>query len=946
MEMNYCYGCMEQINEGQTICPCCGWDNSKRKNDENLLREGTILNAKYLIGRKLGKGGFGVTYLGLDLQLNIKAAIKEYFPKDWCSRAAGSKLVEVLNDVENREKFLKGRNSFWNEAQTLAMFNSSSIAHVQNFFVENNTAYIVMDYVGGVGLDEAIRQCGGRMPWQQVISLSMGLMPELNRLHHQNLVHRDIKPANLKVVEDEDTGKERLVLLDFGAARRYVSAELTGTYSTILTAGYAPFEQYQKRSHQGPYTDVYALCATIYKAITGTVPPAAPDRIGDNPERIIPVSEFGLDVPDAVVQVIMHGLEFKSENRPQTMRELYDEFAAALKEEPDPREEIYQQAVSLLAEDTADSCKQAAELFGQIQGYKDADRQRNICNQKESEFRLKKIYEDAKEKMASERYGEALILFEKIHGYQNADEKAEICRKRIAEMNEPGKPVKKKNKPILLCIILLAAVLGIFAVSITIRKDQKKTNIQKTHAAQTYTAQKTAAKKENATRTPDPDIPDIPWDDPVTPVISLYQQGEKAYQAKNYEEALEYLIPAANAGDPDAQFRLGYMYSIGEGVEPSDEEAVKWYQLAADQGISVAQNNLGSKYYKGEGVGKSYEEAFKWYKKAADQGYAKAQCNLGAMYYNGEGVGKSYEEAVKWYKKAADQGYAKAQYMMGLMYENGEGVDKDPKEAERWYQMAAGQGNESAKKNLKELQEKMNTASTPSAALLKTAAPTPSKSSSGAGNDYSGLKAGDIITFGRYEQDNNLNNGAEPIEWLVLSVKDPDANSFDFFPKALLLSKYALDTLPYHDVAGGITWEKCSLRKWLNDSFYNTAFTESERKLIKMVTNSNPDVKSSYVGVVLGGSNTMDNIFLLSIDEAKDYLSSAGFGKCEATAYAKAKGAYKSSDGKTIWWLRSPGDYSSHASYINWTGSLSSCVAYDKDITVRIALWIDIDRNK
>ena len=323
---------MKQINEGQAICPYCGWDNSKRKNDGVLLREGTILNAKYLVGRKLGRGGFGVTYLGLELNLNIKVAIKEYFPVNFGTRTLNSRLIRAVSTENDDEAcFLKGREAFLKEARTLAMFKSNNIVRVRDLFLENNTAYIVMEYVDGIGLNDEIKRLG-RMPWQRVVSLMLPLMLVLDLIHQKNVIHRDIKPENIRINEDKDTGRERLVLLDFGAARSFISAELTGTYSQILSSGYAPFEQYKRRSHQGPYTDVYALCASMYKAITGETPPSSVDIVtGD--EKPKSFGYFGLNVPDAVEKTIMHGMAVHIADRIQTMTELYKELSVALEKD-------------------------------------------------------------------------------------------------------------------------------------------------------------------------------------------------------------------------------------------------------------------------------------------------------------------------------------------------------------------------------------------------------------------------------------------------------------------------------------------------------------------------------------------------------------------------------------------------------------------------------------
>ncbi|MBR6090749.1 MAG: serine/threonine protein kinase [Anaerolineaceae bacterium] len=323
MGVNYCYACMARIDEGQVICPYCGHNNSSITNDEDILPEGTILNGKYLVGKVIGRGGFGVTYLGIDLRYDDKVAIKEYFPNALSNRQGYTKHVKIPNQTGIPEKFQKGMTAFEQEAWTLSMFKSPSIVGVRRYFTENNTGYIVMDYIGGIGFNEEIQHCGGHMPWQRVMSLMLPLMPELNRLHEKNLIHRDIKPENIKIVRDAN-GSERLVLLDFGNARGYTSSDLTKTYSQILTPGFAPYEQYLVRTHQGPYTDIYSLCATMYVAITGHKPPAAPDRLMN--DTLQPFSSYGLNVPPNIERAIFHGLDNHYQNRQQNLYELYREL--------------------------------------------------------------------------------------------------------------------------------------------------------------------------------------------------------------------------------------------------------------------------------------------------------------------------------------------------------------------------------------------------------------------------------------------------------------------------------------------------------------------------------------------------------------------------------------------------------------------------------------------
>ena len=190
---------------------------------------------------------------------------------------------------------------------------------------------------------------------------------------------------------------------------------------------------------------------------------------------------------------------------------------------------------------------------------------------------------------------------------------------------------------------------------------------------------------------------------------------------------------------------------------------------------------------------------------------------------------------------------------------------------------------------------------------------------------------GGVVTFGAYEQDNNTSNGREAIEWIVLDKKDG---------KALLISKYGLDCQPYNTSSTSVTWETCTLRSWLNTTFYTTAFNADQQSVIASTTLMNPDNPSYDTD---GGNNTTDKVFLLSIDEAKKYFASNSARQCTATAYAKALGAYED-DGCSLWWLRSPGGHSSSAAYVTFTGSVvGNYGSYVHNAyAVRPALWVDI----
>ena len=206
------------------------------------------------------------------------------------------------------------------------------------------------------------------------------------------------------------------------------------------------------------------------------------------------------------------------------------------------------------------------------------------------------------------------------------------------------------------------------------------------------------------------------------------------------------------------------------------------------------------------------------------------------------------------------------------------------------------------------------------------------------GNPSGTIAVGDFITFGSYEQDNNPDNGAEPIEWQVLDVRDG---------KVLLLSKYGLDVLPYEDYYVNPTWETCSLRAWLNENFLNAAFSAEEQQTILLTNVDNSQSQGYYT--TYSGHGSQDKLFLLSYNEVfNTYFAEKETRLCAPTDYAIAKGAYKRSSHKIYdraagrWWLRSPGGGEGYALTVYDDGNRSDCKAKAKDVTVRPALWMNL----
>ena len=321
-EVFFCPNCMAKISAGDTKCPVCG-GNVNVQNAAHQLPVNTILNGRYIIGKVLGEGGFGITYLGYDLQTDTKAAIKEYFPSGISYRFSGQSRTVSIQDKGSSEQFAKGKERFLGEARTVYRFrDEENIVNVLDFFSENNTVYIVMEYIEGVSLGQYLSQNGRVGDFDELYKILRPVMVSLDHVHKAGLIHRDISPSNL-MIDMNGTVK----LLDFGTARS-MSEDGEKSLSVVLKHGFAPMEQYKTHGKQGAWTDVYALCATMYKLLTGQTPVSAMDRMDS--EMPLP-SALGVKISPAQEEVLFKGLALPVKDRIQTVGELIALFDAASK---------------------------------------------------------------------------------------------------------------------------------------------------------------------------------------------------------------------------------------------------------------------------------------------------------------------------------------------------------------------------------------------------------------------------------------------------------------------------------------------------------------------------------------------------------------------------------------------------------------------------------------
>lgn len=309
----------------ESICPLCGWEKGAGPLSHMHLKPGTILQEKYLIGRALGQGGFGVTYLAKDMNLDVKLAIKEYLPQDLASRSQGNTEISVYSGTLNAH-YHDGLEKFLQEAKTLARFEGHpNIVSVRDFFKANGTAYLVMSYIEGVTLKEFIQDKGGKISVEQAINIMVPVLEALKEVHRFNTLHRDISPDNIFI-----TAKGKVVLIDFGAARQSVK-EQGRSMSIIMKPGFTPEEQYRSKGQQGPWTDIYATGATMYRAITGNMPPESLDRMVE--DDLVPPSMYGIEIEATVENALLKAMAVMAKNRFQTAESFQHALVEGITEE-------------------------------------------------------------------------------------------------------------------------------------------------------------------------------------------------------------------------------------------------------------------------------------------------------------------------------------------------------------------------------------------------------------------------------------------------------------------------------------------------------------------------------------------------------------------------------------------------------------------------------------
>ena len=432
--------------------------------EENLhcLRKGTRLIGRYTIEGVLGQGGFGITYLGIDELHEKKVAIKEFFPQGIVTRNIEYQDTVTVTFVGEKDNYEKGKERFLKEARTMAKFSKDEgIVKALDFFEINNTAYIVMEYLEGITLKQYLRE-NQRIAPEGLIELLVPLIESLDEIHSQGMIHRDISPDNIMVLPDG-----RIKLMDFGAARDYTEFG-EKSLSIVLKPGYAPPEQYQTHGIQGPWTDIYALCATMYKCITGENPPDAIERVMD--DHLKKISAFGIPVLPQIEEAIIKGMSVAANDRYQNVGDFCEDLYGGYEENSVPEAEESQSQVE------TESAEQSVEAKADIlQEEVPQGKYSTTEAVQESEKLISKELSENAGLTSEENEAEAGIesetnnLGNKVPEQILEKEKDSITPEKEGQSDnrakEETKKVQKKNNyfPLIVGILILLGIAGTFA---------------------------------------------------------------------------------------------------------------------------------------------------------------------------------------------------------------------------------------------------------------------------------------------------------------------------------------------------------------------------------------------------------------------------------------------------------------------------------------------------
>ena len=643
----------------------------------------------YVIERVLGQGGFGITYLARDTNLDQRVAIKEYLPVEFATRMPDASIRSRTEGLRDRYRW--GLERFIQEARTLARFDHPSIVRVLSVFEFNNTAYMVMRFEEGTNL-AALLDRRGALPEDELLRILLPILDGLEGVHKAGFIHRDIKPDNIHIGNDG-----RPVLLDFGSARQ--SLGNAHTLTILVAPGYAPFEQYYSDSgNQGPWTDIYGLGATCYRAIAGRSPLDAVSRskgiLGSTQDVLVPATVIGAGrYTGRLLAAIDHALAFAERDRPQSVAEWREELAGGISVptplpavttrvanaarapvrsdsapapvarraepapaattvssadpepmrsdgSPAPRRKAIAMAVGaaivvaavatyfVYEERGNEARSRIVALEKTIQEKDQAEATRRRAEQQKQDDEARQRREQEQEVQAAQERSRAEAAAKRDAPGRDAGARATSESPRVAERKRAEETTRPATQ-------LARSPPGTVAPA-------PMASAPPVVAAQPSALPPVAASLQPAAALPQAVAPSQAAPSVFQPAVAALStepakaapartpteqlaDADRATEAKRFSEALAIVRPLAEAGNARAQTRLGDAYMEGRGVPRDDAAAGRWYEKAALQGETGAQVKLATMYAKGNGVLRNYNLAYVWFGTAARLGISSAK---------------------------------------------------------------------------------------------------------------------------------------------------------------------------------------------------------------------------------------------------------------------------------------------------------------------------------
>ena len=728
-----CPYCMSPIQQGD-LCPRCGKAPASYQPSSHHFPPGGLLRDRYLIGRALGEGGFGITYLGMDTNLERRVAVKEYFPTSFVKREVSVTMDVTCYTASNQKLYERGREQFLVEARTMAKLDKiPEIVRVLDFFPANNTAYIVMEFLEGSTLKELTAQ-QGRIPAKDMLEMLEPILRAMESMHAAGIIHRDISPDNLMVLK---SGKVKL--MDFGCARNIDGGR---TMTTMLKHGFAPKEQYSGHG-QGPWTDIYALCATVYYCLTGKVPPSSMERDDSDEDPLIPPTKLGAALSPSQESALLKGLAVRAKDRCQSAGSLYAALYGRTMEgypwtQPADADAVETGETEYIhTSDKADSASRDDGEFSRTEFTPEDD-------------------------MPGEDHGTEYVRDEERERYSEEDgnEQKKAAAGLLTKWKGLSRQVKAGIGGAACLVVILGAVLALWKPGpsipaanvddsthqgeITPESDTTPeqtpenepgstdklpgiTDVQPSTSDQEYPPQGEADDHQdtepstqtnnNSTQTTVPNTaptdkpntstgntgtstskpqepepkPD-PEPQPAKSAEELFDAGMEAFYNDDYAAAVSLLQQADDLGSSKAAEYIalcGWEYWDERG---DADTAVTVLRDAHSRGASDAAtylDGIGSDCY----LENQYSKALPLFQEAAGWGSSSSMYTLYLMYFYGEGVQQSDTTAFSWLMKSAQAGNIFAYATVGTNYLYGYGVTADRDEARKWFQKAVDAGD-------------------------------------------------------------------------------------------------------------------------------------------------------------------------------------------------------------------------------------------------------------